>query len=59
VDVPKLQKLAKDQGFLIDGGYGKIKGTTFRISNTGRRDRGDDGAALRGHGQRDEAALRR
>ena len=25
----------QDQGFLIDGGYGKIKGTTFRISNMG------------------------
>jgi aspartate aminotransferase-like enzyme len=35
VDVPKLQQLVKDQGFLIDGGYGKIKGTTFRISNMG------------------------
>ena len=35
VDVPKLQKLVKDQGFLIDGGYGKIKGTTFRNSNMG------------------------
>src|SRR5437762_3263756 len=35
VDVPMLQKLVKDQGFLIDGGYGKIKGTTFRISNMG------------------------
>jgi aspartate aminotransferase-like enzyme len=35
VDVPKLQKLVKDQGFLIDGGYGNIKGTTFRISNMG------------------------
>jgi len=35
VDVAKLQKLAKDKGFLIDGGYGKIKGTTFRISNMG------------------------
>ena len=35
VDVAKLQKLAKEQGFLIDGGYGKIKGTTFRISNMG------------------------
>jgi len=35
VDVPKLQKLVKDAGFLIDGGYGKIKGTTFRISNMG------------------------
>jgi aspartate aminotransferase-like enzyme len=35
VDVPSLQKLVKDQGFLIDGGYGKIKGKTFRISNMG------------------------
>src|SRR4051812_10122378 len=35
IDVAKLQKSAKDQGFLIDGGYGKIKGTTFRISNMG------------------------
>ena len=33
--MPKLQKLVKDQGFLIDGGYGKIKGATFRISNMG------------------------
>src|SRR5665213_3603771 len=35
VDAAKLQKLTKDQGFLIDGGYGKIKGLTFRISNMG------------------------
>src|SRR5688572_12305979 len=35
VEVAKLQKLVKDRGFLIDGGYGKIKGTTFRISNMG------------------------
>ena len=35
IDVAKLQKLAKEAGFLIDGGYGKIKGTTFRISNMG------------------------
>jgi aspartate aminotransferase-like enzyme len=35
VDVAKLQKLVKDQGFLIDGGSGKIKGTTFRLSNMG------------------------
>jgi aspartate aminotransferase-like enzyme len=35
VDVAKLQKLTKEQAFLIDGGYGKIKGTTFRISNMG------------------------
>ena len=35
VDAARLQKLVKDQGFLIDGGYGKIKGTTFRLSNMG------------------------
>jgi aspartate aminotransferase-like enzyme len=35
VDVSKLQKGMKDRGVLIDGGYGKIKGTTFRISNMG------------------------
>ena len=35
IDVAKLQKLVKDHGFLIDGGYGKIKGTTFRLSNMG------------------------
>jgi aspartate aminotransferase-like enzyme len=35
VDVARLQKLVKDRGFLIDGGYGQIKGTTFRISNMG------------------------
>src|SRR3954453_2944090 len=35
IDVAKFQKLVKDQGFLIDGGYGKIKGTTFRISKLG------------------------
>lgn len=35
VDVAKFQKAVKDQGILIDGGYGKIKGTTFRVSNMG------------------------
>jgi len=35
VDIAKVQKLVKEQGFLIDGGYGKIKGTTFRLSNMG------------------------
>jgi aspartate aminotransferase-like enzyme len=35
VDVPNLQKRVKAQGILIDGGYGKIKGTTFRLSNMG------------------------
>lgn len=35
IDAAKFQKAIKDQGILIDGGYGKIKGTTFRISNMG------------------------
>lgn len=35
IDVARFQKLVKDQGVLIDGGYGKIKGTTFRVSNMG------------------------
>ena len=35
IDAAKFQKLVKDRGVLIDGGYGKIKGTTFRISNMG------------------------
>jgi aspartate aminotransferase-like enzyme len=35
IDVPKFQGLVKERGFLIDGGYGKIKGKTFRISNMG------------------------
>ena len=35
IDVAKLQKLVREQGIAIDGGYGKIKGTTFRLSNMG------------------------
>src|SRR2546429_5614458 len=35
IDVAKFQKMVKDEGLLIVGGYGKIKGTTFRISNMG------------------------
>jgi aspartate aminotransferase-like enzyme len=35
VDVPQLQKQVREQGILIDGGYGKIKGRTFRLSNMG------------------------
>ena len=35
VDVPRLQQAVKAQGILIDGGYGKIKGQTFRLSNMG------------------------
>ena len=35
VDVAKLQSLVKQHGILIDGGYGKLKGKTFRLSNMG------------------------
>ncbi len=35
VDLTKLQALMREEGFLIDGGYGKIKGKAFRLSNMG------------------------
>jgi aspartate aminotransferase-like enzyme len=36
IDVPALVKrLRQEHGFQIDGGYGKIKGRTFRVSNMG------------------------
>ncbi|MEM6910737.1 MAG: alanine--glyoxylate aminotransferase family protein [Verrucomicrobiota bacterium] len=36
IDVPSLQKRMKNQHKIqLDGGYGKIKGTTFRLSNMG------------------------
>jgi aspartate aminotransferase-like enzyme len=35
IDLPRFQQLVKERGFLIDAGYGKIKGKTFRISNMG------------------------
>ena len=35
VDAPKLQGLMKEKGILIDGGYGKLKGKAFRLSNMG------------------------
>lgn len=35
IDVANLQSLVKQQGILIDGGYGKIKGKTFRLSSMG------------------------
>jgi aspartate aminotransferase-like enzyme len=35
IDVATFQKLVREQGIAIDGGYGKIKGTTFRLSNMG------------------------
>ena len=36
IDVPAfLANLKSKHGFIIDGGYGKLKGATFRISNMG------------------------
>ncbi len=36
IDVPALLKNLKEQhGIILDGGYGKLKGRTFRISNMG------------------------
>jgi aspartate aminotransferase-like enzyme len=36
IDVPELLKRLKERfGFVLDGGYGKLKGQTFRISNMG------------------------
>ncbi len=35
IDVAKLQSMMKERGYAIDGGYGKIKGTTFRLSSMG------------------------
>ena len=36
LDLPAVNKTLKSKhGFLIDGGYGKLKGKTFRISNMG------------------------
>jgi aspartate aminotransferase-like enzyme len=36
IDVPALLKALKERhGLIIDGGYGKLKGQTFRLSNMG------------------------
>lgn len=36
IDLPALNKVLKSKhGLVIDGGYGKLKGKTFRISNMG------------------------
>jgi aspartate aminotransferase-like enzyme len=36
IDVPDLLKKLKERhGFILDGGYGKLRGKTFRISNMG------------------------
>lgn len=40
VDIPQLNKLLKERhNCVIDGGYGKLKGKTFRISNMGNETR--------------------
>lgn len=35
IDLPALNQRLKSRGFIIDGGYGPLKGKTFRISNMG------------------------
>lgn len=36
IEVPEMLKRLKERhGFILDGGYGKLKGKTFRISNMG------------------------
>ena len=35
IDLAEMAKKAKERGFIIDGGYGKLKGKTFRLSNMG------------------------
>lgn len=34
-DVPELLKKARAKGFVVDGGYGNLKGQTFRIGHMG------------------------
>lgn len=47
VDVPALlANLKSRHGFIIDGGYGKLKGKTFRISNMGDETRETMGKLL-------------
>ncbi|MCC6355748.1 MAG: alanine--glyoxylate aminotransferase family protein [Verrucomicrobiae bacterium] len=48
LDLPAVNKALKEKhGFLIDGGYGKLKGQTFRISNMGDETEETMGALLR------------
>lgn len=47
IDVPTLlANLKSRHGFIIDGGYGKLKGKTFRISNMGDETRETIGELL-------------
>lgn len=48
LDLPAVNKALREKhGFLIDGGYGKLKGQTFRISNMGDETEETMGALLR------------
>ena len=48
LDLPALLKVLKSKhGFVIDGGYGKLKGKAFRISNMGDETDETMGALLR------------
>jgi aspartate aminotransferase-like enzyme len=47
IDVPDLlAKLKARHGFIIDGGYGKLKGKTFRLSNMGDETRATIGELI-------------
>jgi aspartate aminotransferase-like enzyme len=47
IDVPALLAALKSKhGFIIDGGYGKLKGKTFRLSNMGDETRETIGELL-------------
>ena len=50
VDLPALNKILKSKhGLVIDGGYGKLKGQTFRISNMGDETDETIAAMLKSH----------
>jgi len=47
IDVADLARKAKERhGFVIDGGYGKLKGKTFRLSNMGDETLATEGELL-------------
>ena len=47
IDVAEMVKKVKERhGFIIDGGYGKLKGKTFRLSNMGDETKQTEGELL-------------
>ena len=47
IDIPELNRLLKERhNCVIDGGYGKLKGKTFRISNMGNETKATIGELL-------------